>query len=100
VHIWRRSYDVPPPGGESLKDTQARTLPYFAAHIERDLAAGKNIIVAAHGNSLRAIVMKLQKLTPEEILKVEIPTGVPWVYELKPDMTIVNRRELPPVVAV
>ncbi|MGH2364030.1 MAG: 2,3-bisphosphoglycerate-dependent phosphoglycerate mutase [Chloroflexota bacterium] len=94
VHLWRRSYDVPPPNGESLKDTQARTLPYFRAHIRPALAAGRNVLVAAHGNSLRAIVMELEQLTPEQIVKVEIPTGVPWVYQLDSELAIVSKHML------
>jgi 2,3-bisphosphoglycerate-dependent phosphoglycerate mutase len=82
VHIWRRSFDVPPPNGESLKDTQERALPYFRDRIEPDLAAGKNVLVVAHGNSLRAIIMQLEGLTPEQILQVELPTGEPWLYRL------------------
>lgn len=82
VHIWRRSYDINPPGGESLKDTAARTLPYYDATIWPEIKAGRNVIVAAHGNSLRSIIMKLEELTPEQILKVEIATGVPIVYRL------------------
>ena len=83
VKIWRRSYDVPPPGekGESLKDTAARTLPYFEAHIRPDIQAGKNVLVVAHGNSLRSIVMELDKLTREQVLELNIPTGVPLVYD-------------------
>ena len=84
VHIWRRSFDVKPPNGESLKDTAARTLPYFDSKILPEAAAGKNVLVSAHGNSLRAIVMGLEKLTPEQILKVEIGTGRPIVYEIGP----------------
>jgi 2,3-bisphosphoglycerate-dependent phosphoglycerate mutase len=94
VHIWRRSYDVPPPNGESLKDTQERALPYYREHIEPELRAGRNVLVVAHGNSLRAIVMALEGLTPEQILKVEIPTGVPWLYELDADLKVVQRLEL------
>ncbi len=82
VHIWRRSFDVKPPNGESLKDTAARTLPYFNAKILPAAASGKNVLVSAHGNSLRAIVMGLDKLTPEQILKVEIGTGRPIIYEI------------------
>lgn len=82
VHIWRRSYDVQPPNGESLKDTAARTLPYFDAKILADVKAGKNVIVAAHGNSLRSIVMELDKLTREQVLELNIATGVPIVYEI------------------
>jgi len=75
VHVWRRSFDVPPPGGESLKDTAARTLPYFREKILPDLKAGKDVLVVAHGNSLRSIVMEIEKLTPEQILKRELATG-------------------------
>lgn len=75
VKIWRRSFDVPPPGGESLKDTAARTLPYFREKILPDLKAGKDVLVVAHGNSLRSIVMEIEKLTPEQILKRELATG-------------------------
>ena len=81
VHIWRRSYDVAPPEGESLKDTAERTLPYFKKHIMADIKKGKNILVSAHGNSLRSIVMKLDKLTKKQVLNLEIPTGVSIVYE-------------------
>jgi 2,3-bisphosphoglycerate-dependent phosphoglycerate mutase len=82
VHIWRRSFDVPPPKGESLKDTAARTIPYFEAKIVPELVAGKNVLIAAHGNSLRSIVMDIEKMTPEQILKTEIGTGVAWTYEV------------------
>ncbi len=85
VLIWRRSYDTPPPGGESLKDTAARTLPYYRADIEPMVTAGKTILVAAHGNSLRALVMAIENLTPEQILKREIATGEPTIYKLKAD---------------
>lgn len=88
VHIWRRSYDVAPPNGESLKDTAARVIPYFEKEIVPQLKAGKNIIIAAHGNSLRALIMYLEKLSPEEILKVEIPTGAPKKYELDTDLHV------------
>ena len=79
VHIWRRSYDVPPPGGESLKDTAARTLPYFITDILPQVMAGKRVLCAAHGNSLRSIVMVLDRLTKAEILDVNLGTGVPMV---------------------
>jgi 2,3-bisphosphoglycerate-dependent phosphoglycerate mutase len=85
VLIWRRSYDVPPPGGESLKDTAARTLPYYEAEILPHLKAGKTVLIAAHGNSLRAMVMAIEKLTPEEILKREIATGQPTIYRIGAD---------------
>ena len=82
VLIWRRSYDVPPPGGESLKDTAARTLPYYEAHILPLVEVGNTVLVAAHGNSLRSIVMAIEQLTPDEILKREIGTGEPVVYRI------------------
>jgi 2,3-bisphosphoglycerate-dependent phosphoglycerate mutase len=88
VLIWRRSYDVPPPGGESLKDTAARTLPYYEAEILPELARGKTVLIAAHGNSLRAMVMAIEGLTPEQILKREIATGEPIVYKIKPVGTL------------
>lgn len=92
VRLWRRSYDAAPPGGESLKDTAARTLPYFKKVILEDLRQGKNVLIAAHGNSLRSMVMEIEKLTPDEILKVEIPTGVPWVYEFDSHLHWVSKK--------
>lgn len=86
VHIWRRSYDIAPPGGESLKDTRERVLEYFEKNIQPELQAGKNVLIVAHGNSLRALVMHLENLTPEEILKREIATGDPFAYELDEQM--------------
>lgn len=94
VHIWRRSYDTPPPGGESLKLTADRVLPYFEKEIVPQLKAGKNIIIAAHGNSLRALVMSLEDLTPEQILKTEIPTGAPRLYELGENLEVKNAEYL------
>jgi 2,3-bisphosphoglycerate-dependent phosphoglycerate mutase len=94
VKLWRRSYDVRPPGGESLADTAARVLPYWESHILPDVRAGKNVLVAAHGNSLRALVMHLDKLTREQVLELEIPTGVPLLYELRPDGTVAAKRYL------
>lgn len=85
VLIWRRSFDVPPPGGESLKDTAARTLPYYDAEIVPLLKAGKTVLVAAHGNSLRSIVMAIENLTPEQILKRELGTGEPVIYKIGAD---------------
>lgn len=84
VHIWRRSYDVKPPGkdGESLKDTAERTLPFFEARIMPEVKAGKNVLVSAHGNSLRAIVMKLDGLSKEQVMELNIATGSPITYEL------------------
>jgi 2,3-bisphosphoglycerate-dependent phosphoglycerate mutase len=83
VLIWRRSYDVPPPKGESLKDTLARSLPYYMHYIQPHVLSGKNVLVAAHGNSLRSLIMAIDGLTPEQILKRELDTGVPIVYKLK-----------------
>ena len=80
VLIWRRSYDVRPPGGESLEDTYHRTIPFYKSEIEPELLAGKNILVVAHGNSLRALVMYLEKIGKEDILKLNIPTGIPRNY--------------------
>ena len=94
VHIWRRSYDVAPPGGESLKDTAARTLPYFETRILPDLRAGKNVLVSAHGNSLRSIVMHLDKLTKEQVIELNLATGVPILYEFTPDLQVVSKRVL------
>lgn len=80
VHIWRRSYDVPPPGGESLKNTAERVLPYFNEVIMPRLMSGENVLIAAHGNSLRSLVMQLDNLSKEEVLSLEIPTGAPILY--------------------
>ena len=83
VHIWRRSFDVPPPGGESLKDTAERVLPYYKENIIPELIEGLNILVTAHGNSLRALVMELEEISSEEIVELEISTGVPLVYKFE-----------------
>lgn len=83
VLVWRRSFDVPPPGGESLKDTLARSLPYYMHHIQPHVLEGKSVLVAAHGNSLRSLIMAIEGLTPAEILKRELETGVPVYYKLK-----------------
>jgi 2,3-bisphosphoglycerate-dependent phosphoglycerate mutase len=91
VHIWRRSYDVAPPGGESLKDTRERVLPYFETVIAPRLRDGENVLVVAHGNSLRSLIMHIEQLSPDEILQVEIPTGVPITYELDKDLHIVHK---------
>jgi 2,3-bisphosphoglycerate-dependent phosphoglycerate mutase len=99
VHIWRRSYDVPPPNGESLKDTAARTLPYFEEKILPLVKAGKNVIVAAHGNSLRSIIMSIEGLTPEEIVEVNLATGVPIVYAVAPDGSVSPKQFKPAVKA-
>jgi 2,3-bisphosphoglycerate-dependent phosphoglycerate mutase len=94
VHIWRRSYDVPPPGGESLKDTVARALPYFVQEILPRVLRGKRVLISAHGNSLRALIMVLERLTPEQILKRELGTGVPIVYRLNADSTVASQLDL------
>ncbi len=94
VLIWRRSYDVPPPGGESLRDTLARTLPYFVQEILPCVLRGERTLVAAHGNSLRALIMVLEKLSPEQILKRELATGVPVIYRLNPDATVASKLDL------
>jgi 2,3-bisphosphoglycerate-dependent phosphoglycerate mutase len=94
IKIWRRSYDVAPPGGESLADTAARVLPYWETHILPDLKAGKNTLVAAHGNSLRALVMHLDGLTREQVLELEIPTGAPLLYEIGADGQVLAKRYL------
>jgi 2,3-bisphosphoglycerate-dependent phosphoglycerate mutase len=83
VHVWRRSYDVPPPAGECLQDTAERTTPFFKGYILPQLEQGKNILISAHGNSLRSIVMYIENLTKEQVLSLEIPTGKPLVYEMK-----------------
>jgi 2,3-bisphosphoglycerate-dependent phosphoglycerate mutase len=94
VHIWRRSYDIAPPGGESLKDTLARTLPYYVQEILPSVLRGQRTIVAAHGNSLRALVMVLERLSPEGILAREIATGVPIIYRLNADATVASKLDL------
>ena len=81
VHEWRRSFDIQPPGGESLKDTAERVLPYFKENVIPELEKGSNILIAAHGNSLRALVMDLEKIHSEEIVKLEIATGIPLIYK-------------------
>lgn len=94
VLIWRRSYDVSPPGGESLKDTAARVLPYYKTRIWPDVRAGKNVIVAAHGNSIRALIMYLEELSAQQILEREVATGVPMVYHLTMHGHVQDRRSL------
>ena len=95
VHIWRRSYDTRPPGGESLKDTAERVLPYYEEKILPLVEAGKDVIVSAHGNSLRALIMQLDGLTREEITQLNLATGVPIVYKVNPDGSVAEKRELP-----
>jgi 2,3-bisphosphoglycerate-dependent phosphoglycerate mutase len=94
VKIWRRSYDVRPPGGESLKDTAERVLPYYEKVIKPRLLAGETILIAAHGNSLRALVMELEQLTREQVLELNIPTGAPLLYELDAAGAVTSHRYL------
>jgi 2,3-bisphosphoglycerate-dependent phosphoglycerate mutase len=94
VHIWRRSYDIPPPGGESLKMTAERVLPYYKAEILPRVLSGKRTIVAAHGNSLRSLIMELEGLSPEEILKRELGTGTPIIYRLDEDGKVISVQDL------
>ena len=94
VHVWRRSYDVQPPGGESLKDTVARALPYYVQDILPRVMRGERVLVSAHGNSLRALVMVLDRQTPETIPAMELATGIPLVYRLNADTTVADKRVL------
>ena len=94
VLIWRRSYDVPPPGGESLKDTLARALPYYVQEILPGVLRGERTLVVAHGNSLRALIMVLEKLTPKQILARELATGAPVIYRLNTDSTVASKLDL------
>ena len=94
VHIWRRSYDVPPPGGESLRDTGARVWPYYLTEILPRVLRGEKVLVAAHGNSLRSLVMVLDHLTREQVLNLNLATGVPMVYKLKADSTVASKEVL------
>ena len=94
VHLWQRSYDIAPPGGESLKDTAARVLPFYTKRIVPELQAGKNVILVAHGNSLRSLVMQLDRLSPEQVKELTISTGMPLIYRLRPDGTVAEKRDL------
>lgn len=94
VKIWRRSFDVPPPNGESLKDTTARVIPYYKAEIEPKLKEGKNVVITAHGNSLRALIMYLENMTPEQILEFEIGTAQPRLYELDSDLNVLKAENI------
>ena len=91
---WRRSYDIAPPGGESLKDTLARALPYYVTEILPHVMRSERVLVSAHGNSLRALVMVLDKHTPESIIKLNLDTGVPMIYRLKADSTVASKLDL------
>ena len=94
VHIWRRSFDMPPPDGESLKDTADRVLPYFETEIMPKVISGSSILIAAHGNSLRALIMKLDSISSEDIVKLEIPTGAPIQYEFNSDGMVDKKTNL------
>ena len=93
VHIWRRSYDVPPPGGESLKDTGERVLPFFIKEILPQVCKGKNVLVAAHGNSLRSLIKFLDNISDEDIVKLEIPTGAPIHYVINEDGSVKSKKD-------
>jgi 2,3-bisphosphoglycerate-dependent phosphoglycerate mutase len=94
VHLWQRSYDVAPPRGESLKDTAARVIPFFTKRIVPELKAGNSVIVAAHGNSLRSLVMHLDQLSPQQVMELNIATGVPLIYRLRVDGSVAEKRGL------
>ncbi len=93
VHIWRRSYDIPPPGGESLKDTGERVLPFFIKEILPHVCEGKNVLVAAHGNSLRSLIKYLDNISNENIVKLEIPTGAPIHYVINEDGSVKSKKD-------
>lgn len=93
VHIWRRSYDIPPPGGESLKDTGERVLPFFMKEILPHVCEGKNVLVAAHGNSLRSLIKYLDNISDEDIVKLEIPTGAPIHYVINEDGSVKSKQD-------
>lgn len=94
VHVWRRSYDVPPPGGESLRDTGARVWPYYMHTIQPHVLRGETVLVAAHGNSLRSLIMALEGLSREQVINVELATGVPIIYRLNADSTVASKEVL------
>ena len=94
VHLWQRSYDVAPPGGESLKDTEARVFPFYEKRITPELRAGKSVLVVAHGNSLRTLIMRLDGLSPEQVMEVELGTGLPLIYRFHADGSVAEKRDL------
>jgi len=94
VHLWQRSYDIAPPGGESLKDTAARVLPFYTKRIVPELNAGKSVILVGHGNSLRALVMQLDRLSPSQVIELSIGTGMPLIYRLRADGSVAEKRDL------
>jgi 2,3-bisphosphoglycerate-dependent phosphoglycerate mutase len=94
VHIWQRSYDIAPPGGESLKDTAARVVPFFEKWIVPEMQKGKSVILVAHGNSLRSLIMELDRIDPDEVMQVEIRTASPLIYRINADGTVAEKRDL------
>jgi 2,3-bisphosphoglycerate-dependent phosphoglycerate mutase len=94
VHLWQRSFDVAPPGGESLKDTAARVIPFYQKRIIPEVNEGKNVLIVAHGNSLRALIMQLDRLSPDEVMQLELATGVPMIYRLNADGSVAEKRDL------
>jgi 2,3-bisphosphoglycerate-dependent phosphoglycerate mutase len=94
VHLWQRSYDIAPPGGESLRDTALRVVPFYEKWIAPEMQKGKSVIVVAHGNSLRSLIMELDQLTPEEVMEVELGTGKPLVYRINADGSVAEKRAL------
>ncbi len=94
VHLWQRSYDIAPPGGESLKDTALRVVPFYEKWIVPELQKGKSVILVAHGNSLRSLIMELDRLEPDEVMQVEIGTASPLIYRLNADGTVAEKRDL------
>jgi 2,3-bisphosphoglycerate-dependent phosphoglycerate mutase len=92
VHLWRRSYDVPPPNGESLQMTAARTLPYYRKRIVPHLRSGKSVLISAHGNSLRSIIMHIEQMTPQQIIDYEMATGAPHLYTFDDDLRLIDKR--------
>ncbi len=94
VHLWQRSYDIAPPGGESLKDTEARVFPFYEKRIMPELHAGKSVLVVAHGNSLRALIMRLDRLTPQQVTEIELATGMPLIYRFNTDGSVAEKSDL------
>jgi 2,3-bisphosphoglycerate-dependent phosphoglycerate mutase len=94
VHLWQRSYDIAPPGGESLKDTEARVYPFFEKRIAPELHAGKSVLVVAHGNSLRSLIMRLDRLSPQQVAEVELATGMPLIYRFNADGSVAEKSKL------
>lgn len=94
VHLWQRSYDIAPPGGESLKDTEARVFPFYEKRISPELHAGKSVLVVAHGNSLRTLIMRLDRLSPEQVMEVELATGMPLIYRFNTDGSVAEKSDL------